>query len=167
MYKIGDYVIKANNGVCKVEAIMPMDVPGESEDRMYYLLIPQEDKNARVYIPVDMADSIRKALDEEGAWKVIHKIPQIHEAWISNDKQREQEYKKAIQSGEPEALVGIIKNLYSRRQKRFAQGKKSTATDERFFKLAEDHLYEELAFALGRQKSEMSQLITETIEQEQ
>ena len=164
MYKIGDYVMKVNNGVCKIENIMPMDVPDGDPKRLYYLLIPQSDKGAKVYIPVDMAGSIRKALDAEEAWDVIRKIPDIEEAWISNEKQREQEYKKAIQSGNPEALVGIIKNLYFRRKKRLEQGKKSTATDERFFKLAEDHLYAELAFALGKEKEEMSELITEAIQ---
>ena len=51
-----------------------------------------------------------------------------------------------------------------RRKQRTEQGKKSTATDERYFKLAEDSLYSELAFALGKEKNEMRQLITDTIE---
>lgn len=163
MYEVGDYVIKANSGVCKVEDIMPMDVPDGNQQRMYYLLIPQGNKNSRVYVPVDMAGSIRKALNREEALNVIHKIPEIEETWITNEKLREQEYKKALKSCNPEALVGIIKNLYMRRKKRMSQGKKSTATDDRFFKLAEDQLYTELAFALGKDKDEMGELIAETI----
>ncbi len=34
---------------------------------------------------------------------------------------------------------------------------------KRYFKLAEDKLYSELAFALGKDKSDMRQLITESM----
>ena len=54
--------------------------------------------------------------------------------------------------------------MYQRKQKRNAQGKKNTATDERYFKLAEEYLYAELAFALGKNKNEMCKFIQETIE---
>lgn len=43
-------------------------------------------------------------------------------------------------------------------------GKKNTATDERYFKLAEEYLYSELAFALDKNKNEMCKFIEETIE---
>ena len=50
---------------------------------------------------------------------------------------REQNYKVAIKANDPEALVAIIKMIYERKQKRLAQGKKSTATDARYFQMAE------------------------------
>jgi CarD family transcriptional regulator len=40
-----------------------------------------------------------------------------------------------------------------------AQGKKNTAVDERFFKLAEDNLYGELEFALHKNKGEILDMI--------
>lgn len=95
----------------------------------------------------------------------MKKIPEVEAAWIANDKLREQTYKEAIHSCNPTALVSIIKNLYIRKKQRSEQGKKSTATDERYFKLAEDNLYAELAFALGKEKNQMRQIIAETIEQ--
>ena len=57
-----------------------------------------------------------------------------------------------------------MKTLYIRRKKRFEDGKKGTAVDDRYFKLAEKHLYSELAFALGVQKSEIGQIIEENVE---
>ena len=44
-------------------------------------------------------------------------------------------------------------------------GKKSTVSDERYFRLAENYLYSELALALGKRKEEMRQLISDTIKQ--
>ena len=96
---------------------------------------------------------------------MINSIPDVEAAWIANDKLREQAYKEAIHSCDPTALISIIKNLYIRRRQRIEQGKKSTATDDRYFKLAEDNLYAELAFALNKEKNEMKQLIIDTIEQ--
>ncbi len=164
MYEIGDYVIKSNNGVCKVENILHLDMPGTDKNKLYYLLVPRECQSARVYVPVDSkSSSLRKVLSKEEAWEIIRKIPETERAWNTNDKLREQEYKEAIQSCNPSALVGIIKNLYLRKKIRNEQGKKSTATDERYFKLAEDNLYSELAFAIGREKNEMRQIIADTI----
>ena len=136
------------------------------KNRLYYLLVPLDNKNSRLYVPIDTAEnSLRRALSEEEAWEVIEKIPEVEAAWIANDKLREQTYKEAIHSCNPTALVSIIKNLYIRKKQRREQGKKSTATDERYFKLAEDNLYAELAFALGKEKNQMRQIIAETIEQ--
>ena len=166
MYEIGDYVIKANNGVCRVEDTLHPDLPNVDKNRLYYLLVPLDNKNSRLYVPIDTAEnSLRRALSEEEAWEVIEKIPEVEAALIANDKLREQTYKEAIHSCNPTALVSIIKNLYIRKKQRSEQGKKSTATDERYFKLAEDNLYAELAFALGKEKNQMRQIIAETIEQ--
>jgi len=166
VYEIGDYVIKANNGVCRVEDILHLDLPNADKNRLYYLLIPLENKNSKVYVPTDMAqDSLRRALTKEQAWEVIQKIPEVEAAWIANDKLREQAYKEAIRSCSPIALISIIKNLYLRRKQRSEQGKKSTATDERYFKLAEDNLYAELAFALGKGKNDMRKIIADSIDQ--
>lgn len=166
MYEIGSYVVKANNGVCRIDDILHLDLPGTNKDRLYYLLIPLESKSSKLYVPTDTAEqTLRKALTEEEAWAVIRSIPDTEAAWITNDKLREQAYKEALHNCDPLALISIIKNLYLRKQQRNEQGKKSTATDDRYFKLAEDHLYAELAFALGREKSEMHQIIADTLQQ--
>lgn len=87
-------------------------------------------------------------------------------AWINDDKQREQKYREALKSCNPNELIGIIKNMYFRKQKRSAQGKRSTVVDERYFRMAEDALYSELAFAIGREKDEMQEIIAERLSKE-
>ena len=44
------------------------------------------------------------------------------------------------------------------------QGKKVTATDDRYFKQAEDVLFSELSFVLNIPKENMQQFIADTIE---
>ena len=110
MFEIGNYVVKPGSGICQIKDILHPDFSGTDKKRLYYLLIPLENKNSKLYVPTDTAQQTL------------------------------------------------------RKKQRSEQGKKSTATDERYFKLAEDHLYSELAFALGKDKNEMRQLICDTID---
>ncbi|MGN0299391.1 MAG: CarD family transcriptional regulator [Lachnospiraceae bacterium] len=168
MFAVGDYIVRANDGVCKIEGVVQMDMFHKNEVKDYYLLIPLEQNCSKIYVSVERADSqLRKAVNEQEAWSIIDEIPEIEETWIQNDREREMIYRQAIQSCDLKALVGIIKNMYHRRERRVAQGKKNTAVDEKYFKLAENHLYGELAFALGKKKDEMEELITKRVQMEE
>ena len=96
---------------------------------------------------------------------MIKRIPDIPTAWTNNEKMREQNYKEAVRANDPEALVAIIKMIYQRKQKRLAQGKKCTATDARYFQIAENLLYMELGVALEKPKQEICKTIIDYIDQ--
>ena len=124
-----------------------------------------EDEKDKIYVLVSNSDlRLRLCLTKE-AWNLIKRIPEISTAWINNEKMREQNYKAAIKANDPEALVAIIKMIYERRQKRLAQGKKCTATDARYFQMAENLLYMELGVALGKPKEEICKTIINYINQ--
>lgn len=166
MFEIGDFVIKANNGICRIDDIGHLDISTANKERLYFFLSPLNETNSKLYVPTDREDNgLRKVITEEEAWRFIDEIPNIDEAWISDDKQREQKYKEAIQSCDLTKLMSIIKSMYHRKQKRTAQGKKNTSIDEHFFKLAENNLYTELAFAIGKNKEDMQEIITKKIEE--
>lgn len=165
MFKIGDFVIKANSGICRIDDIGYLDISTANKERLYFFLSPLNETNSRLYVPTDREDNgLRRVITEEEAWRIIEEIPNIDEAWISDEKQREQKYKEAIQSCDLTKLVSIIKSMYRRKQRRTAQGKKNTSVDEHFFKVAENNLYTELAFAIGRKWEDMREIIAERIE---
>ena len=62
-------------------------------------------------------------------------------------------------------MINFYKTLYLCRQERVEAGKKNTAVDERYFKLAENHLHSELAFALQVDKEKVQEMILDTIQQ--
>lgn len=158
MFKKGDFVVNTNNGICEIKDVVTMNMSGT--DKEYYLLVPINEQTAKVYVPVDLSTQrIRLAMNKDEALSLIESIPDIHETYIENEKERERTYKEALNSRDPKRLVGIIKTLYLRRQKRLDAGKKNTAVDDRYFKLAENHLHNELAFALEIDKSEILDLI--------
>ena len=80
---------------------------------------------------------MRNIIKEE-AEKLIREIPQIEGLWIGNEKQREEKYRECMKSCKCAEWVRIIKTLYERKVSRLKQGKKITATDERYLRMAEE-----------------------------
>ena len=97
--------------------------------------------------------------------KLIREIPQIETVWIVNEKKREEQYREIAKKYDCREWIKMIKTIYTRKQKRLQQGKKMTSSDERFFKIAEDHLYNEFGLALGMESGEVETFITERVEQ--
>lgn len=163
MFEKGNYVVNANNGICEISDIVTMNMSGE--DKEYYVLVPIDEKTAKIFLPVDIAEKrIRLAMNKEEALDLIKAIKLVDEAYVENEKEREKIYKEAITSRDPKRLISIIKTLYMRKQERLEAGKKNTAVDERYFKLAENHLHSELAFSLGVNKAEVGQIIVANME---
>ena len=163
-YEIGVLVSKPVTGICKIEDILYLTPQDERNKKLYYLIKPVEDEKEKIYIPVSNSDSrLRLCLTKDEAWNLIERIPEIPTAWINNEKLREQSYKEAVKANDPEALVAIIKMIYQRKEKRLAQGKKCTATDARYFQIAENLLYMELGVAIGKPKQEVCRTIIDHI----
>ncbi len=165
MFEIGEYIVYGTTGVCKIMDITSMNMEGVPKDALYYILQPYHQNSSKIFISVDNQKTImRRILTREEVEGLIEEIPSIEELWVENDKQREEEYKTCIRSCECKEWVKIIKSLYLRKQERLAKGKKITATDERYLRMAEDNLYSELSIPLGIPKDEMEQYIAEKIE---
>ena len=148
MYQVGDYIVKASNGVCKVKAIVHPDFVSDKK-KLYYL-----------YVPIDRGEeSARPVMTEKEAKELVKKIPSIDATWINNEREREHNYKDAVQSNDPERLVGIIKLIYGRKKARAEQGKKTTAVDGRYYDTAERLLYSELELAMHKNKDEILAMI--------
>lgn len=164
MFEIGEYVVKANSGICKIEEITELDLLGNGELISYYVVVPIDEKSGKLFVPVGTSSStLRHVVDEKQAWEIINSAPLIPEPHYENDKVREAGYKEAVKSCEPKTLIGILKSMYTRKKQRALQGKKSFALDEHFFKLAENYLYSELAFATGKDRQYIEQIMTDNI----
>lgn len=162
MFQKGNFVINTSNGICEIQDVLTMNMSGTAKD--YYLLVPIDEPSAKVYIPVDLAENrIRLVITKEEALEIIKGIPAIDAVWIENEKEREKTYKDALASRDTTRLISIIKTLYLRKKERSDAGKKNTAVDERYFKLAENQLHAELAFALGEDKQNIHQIILDYI----
>ncbi len=150
MFAIGDLVVYGSNGICEVKDIAPVDIPGASSERMYYYLSPVGAKESRIYSPVDNVKVVmRHVISKEEALGIIDNIGEIPELEIVTDKLMEMKYKEVIASCDIRELIGMIKTIKKKQEKRHAEGKKITATDERYFKKAEEALVNELGISLS------------------
>lgn len=160
MFKVGEYVVCGNKGVCVVEKITTLDIAGVDKGREYYILKPKYQTGSTVYVPVDAPkESMRRVIDREEAQKLIDTIRDVPLLAITNDKLSEQVYRESLKSGNCEEWVRIIKTIWLRKQERLQAGRKVTAVDAKYFHIAEESLYGELAVALDLERDEVEAYI--------
>lgn len=160
MFEIGDYVVCGNKGVCVVENIATLDISGVDKERQYYILKPKYQSGSTVYVPVDSPrDSMRHVLEKEEAQRLIAAIPEIPLLTITNEKLSEQTYRECLRTGSCEEWVKVLKTICLRKEKRLKAGRKVTAVDAKYFRMAEDSLYGELAVALDMNRKELEEYI--------
>ena len=108
VYKIGEYVICGNKGVCEVESITTLDISGVDKGREYYILKPRYMAGSTVYVPVDSSrESMRPVLNRDEAEKLIDSIPQIPMLTIINEKLTEQAYRDSMKTNKWEEWVRV------------------------------------------------------------
>lgn len=167
MFQVGDYIIYGSRGVCLIKNIGTLDFSGTSGEKVYYTLEPCYMEGSTVYTPVDSAGIvIRPIMSRDEAMKLIESIPELEEIWIKDEKEREYKYKEAIKGCDNRELVRIIKTIYQRGRSRMAAGKKTTVADNKYFKIAEENLYGELAFSLGMPRDEVKQYVVARVKEE-
>lgn len=150
MFDKGEFVMCGGKGVCTVEDVTKLNMSGVSGDREYYVLKPIYNCATTVYIPVDAGkESMRGVLSAAEAKKLIRKMEEIAPLDIANDKMLEQEYRGCMRTNLCEEWVRILKTTCQRKLKRQEMGRKMTAVDAKYSKIAEDNLYGELSVALG------------------
>lgn len=164
MFAIGEKVVHESDGICTVADIGTLDMEHISKDRKYYTLIPFYDRGSKLFIPVDASESLREAMDEKAVRKLLESLPEIEPIEIQDEKRRELEYKAALRSGDCKRVIQIIKTIYLRQERRIEVGKKITEVDGRYFRMAEDKLYGEIALAMNMEKSEVLQFIKKYLE---
>lgn len=166
MFQVNEVVVYGHHGVCEITEIGKLKMPMADQEKLYYTLRPVYHKDSSVYAPVENRRIImRPVMTVEAAEALIQRIPEIETVWIVNEKAREVQFKEALQTCDCEELIKIIKTLYQRKQQRLESGKKVTVVDEKYFRQAEDKLYEELAYVLGMEKSKVNQYISKRMEE--
>ena len=80
------------------------------------------------------------------------------------DKLLENEYKRLYHSGSKEDLIRIIKTTYRRNQERLNNNKKISEKDSKYFTLAENLLYSEIATVFGISLEEAKEYILANVQ---
>lgn len=165
MYEIGEMVIYGGEGVCRVEAVGPLDIPGTVKGRVYYTLAPLY-REGKVYTPVDTAVYMRPVLTRESAEALVRSIPEIQAPACRDRNPRavNEYYQQLMGSHSCTDMIQLIKAAYRKGQDRQSAGGKPSQVDERYRKRAEDLLYGELAVSLGIPKDRVCAYIADVVE---
>ena len=149
MFQINDVIIYGTQGVCTITGIEEKTVGGAK--KKYFVLKPVNDKGATIYAPMNnelVLKKMRKLLSVEEINHLIDSMPEEETNWIVNENERREYFKRVIAGGDHLELIKMIKSIYIHRNERQATGKRLHTTDERFFKDAEQILYDEFQYVL-------------------
>ena len=164
MFQTGDYIIYGSRGVCRVESAGALDMSGADKNKLYYTLRPCYMEGSTIYAPVEQGNTVmRPIMTKAEVMELIREIPEIEELWIKDERSREFAYKTALKGCDNRELVRIIKTIYNRGRSRMAEGKKITVADNKYFRMAEENLYGELAVSLGMSREDVKKFVTEQV----
>ena len=156
MYEIGDLIVYAGEGVCRVEEIGVPPMKGINKQRQYYTLKPLY-RAGMVYAPVDTQVFMRPVITREDADALIDRIPEIEPVVYENSNLRflNEYYQAQLQNYNCEGLIKLIRSTRAKREVMIGRGKKLGLVDERYMKRAQDMLHGEFAVALGIERNEV------------
>ena len=160
MFSVGDYIVYGHNGICQVVDITYPALSGIDKNKLYYVLVPEKTRDSKLFCPTDNDRVvIRKVISAEEAKAILNDAKELEPMIVLNDRQRDDSYKSALKSCDLRTWVRVLKALLIRKKEREESGKKVTATDERFIKLAEEGLVNELSLATGTDNSIMKEML--------
>ncbi len=164
MYSVGDMVMYGAFGICKVTAIEKRDFTGEEQE--YYILKHKGSEKNTFYVPLSnetALSNIHYVCSKAEVDELISHMNSEGQIWIDNDIKRKEEYSRIIKDADKHEIIRLIKTLYLRRKELAESGKKLRSTDENYLNLAENMLFEEFAYALEIDRSEVVKYIKKHI----
>ena len=162
MFEVGELIVYGNTGVCRVVEIGPLAISPDDKD--YYTLEPVYSPNSRVFTPCDNEKVVmRPILSREEVTATLDDFSEISLIEVTEEKKREETYKASMHTCDIRDLISILKTINERKLARLAQGKKVTASDEKYYTLAGEKLCDELAIVLGTDRERIRTFIHKKI----
>ena len=166
MFQVNDVILYGAQGVCKITGTEEKTISGVK--KAYFVLKPVNEKGATIFVPTDneiVLKKMRRLLTKEEIHKLIDAMPQENAVWIANENERRLQYAGILARVDHRELIRMIKAIYVHKKERETEGKRLHMSDERFFKDAEQILYNEFQYVLGLTgKSELMNYILARIE---
>lgn len=165
MYKVGEFIVYGNEGVCEVEDISNLNIPGINKKKSYYTLKPMHE-NGKIFAPIDTNVFMRPIITYDEIQEIIEKIPFIKEADYDNKNTRllQEYYKNLLNTHECIDLLTVIANINDKKINSMKSGKKLGQIDEKFMKIAKNLLEDEFSLVLGIPKEEVENYIQDRVD---
>lgn len=164
MYKIGEFIVYGNEGVCEVENISELNIPGTNKVNNYYTLKPMHG-NGTVFIPVNTSIFMRSLVTPKEIEEIIKDIPLVDEAEenLKNARALQEHYKKLLNTHNCVDTLTVMLSLNNKKEDLIKNGKKLGQIEEKFFRISKELIENEFAIVLGISKKETDIYIEENI----
>lgn len=149
MFQVNDVIIYGAQGVCKIIGTEEKMIGGKK--KTYFVLKPVKEQSATIFAPTDnevVLNKMRRLRTKDEIHKLIDSMQSENVIWEENENARKDLYKSILAKGDHEELIQMIKAIYAHKKEREAEGKRLHMSDERFFKDAEQILYNEFQYVL-------------------
>ena len=165
MFQINDVVVYGAQGVCKIIGTQDQKIDGAN--KTYFVLKPADDSGATFYVPTWNEKALvkmRKVMTKQDVDALIDSMPNKKPAWIENENERKETYKRILAGGNQTQIISMIQAIYLHKKEREAEGKRLHMSDEHFMKDAEQLLYNEWQYILNVDKAGLMAYIFNRIE---
>ena len=155
MFRVDDVIVYGVQGVCKIADTEEKTVSGVK--KTYFVLKPVADGGATIFVPTDnehVLKKMRRLLTKEEIHKLIDAMPGENAVWVADENERKELYKNILAKGDHLQMIQMLKAIYANKKEREAEGKRLHMSDERFFKDAEQILYNEFQYVLNLKSKE-------------
>lgn len=151
MFKINDKVIHARDGLATIVNTTTM------ADREYFVIHALRGGGENIYVLVNNTSNIiRPIMSEESAHEVVEYMKTVVAEFIANTKQRRDQYKRKLLSGNVRDLAYLSRQLYFYNfYNANGQPIKLGPTDVQMLKDAETILYDEFALSFNKPREEI------------
>lgn len=158
-YKINDRVVHAREGLSTITNITTM------MDREYYVVVADKGERENIYVLKERTENIiRPIMSLEEGMKVVEYMKTVKAEFISNTKQRRDQYRKRLLSGNVLDLAYLSRQLYFfNYYNSIGQVVKLGPTDLQMLKDAEKVLFDELALSFNVDRDKVGQKVAELL----
>jgi CarD family transcriptional regulator len=144
-FRIGDKVVHPSHGAGVISGIESRTLTPENKSD-YYVINLMTQGSRKILVPVDNVSNIglRSVMGKTKTSEVLDVLRGRPSALSDNFTERQTHMSQRIKTGSANDLAELVRNLYSRGQK-----KKLSATDQDYYTRARDMLAGEIALAEG------------------
>jgi len=165
VYNVGDIVFYSSTGICEVKHIGDPGV-GLPTHVDYYTLQPLS-KNHRemIYVPTDTKVFMREAIGAREAQGYINIVKELSpvQPETRNPKMIQDFYSNLMGNYDCRSLLLVIVSLTAKKRELATRNKSLNQTQTSFLKRAQEMVYNEFAYALGKTSDEIADIIEKEI----
>lgn len=157
-FKIGETVVEPSIGICKVEGIRPMTVDGAT--KVYYVF--HAPNNTTVLVPKDqiVKRGVRKPMSKEDAKKILASLKLPTSPNRNDAKMQYTAYREIINSGDPNKISKLLRDLYT-----LDQGNELKGKEREIMEQARKFLVDEITYIREDTKNKTGEEVNEALKQ--